>query len=225
MMQLTTNQNFTLLIFFTLFIAACSAAKVIEPKECVHSGVYYDLNGDTISNQEYCINLINNGYGSSYIIKDSVYYSKLIPNFGESGRIKDRRLLQSKLEQKLKRKLSDDQPLVILFYPGLDPCNDHINRDPNKLSRPDKLFRRDIRRKLKIDPIFVANSRAKKIYPDQISDPDRIIENLFFKEHYPCSSFVVIAPDGSFESKFGEYSIDYLFKSTMNLMANNKDNM
>ena len=36
-------------------------------------------------------------------------------------------------------------------------------------------------------------------------DPNKIIEELFFKYHYPCMSFVAISGNGEFISFFGEF--------------------
>jgi len=44
-------------------------------------------------------------------------------------------------------------------------------------------------------------------------DPNELTEKLFFKHHYPCSSFVVIAPNGDFISYFGEFSQKRVFNA------------
>ena len=41
-------------------------------------------------------------------------------------------------------------------------------------------------------------------------DPDEILRNEFFKYHYPCSSVVVIAPSGEFESLLGEHDSNWV---------------
>ncbi len=43
-------------------------------------------------------------------------------------------------------------------------------------------------------------------------DPYGTIERLFFKYHYPCSSFVVLSKEGEFISYFGEFSKEYVCK-------------
>ena len=41
-------------------------------------------------------------------------------------------------------------------------------------------------------------------------DPSDIVKRMFFQYHYPCESFVVIAPSGAYISFLGEYPIEYV---------------
>ena len=44
-------------------------------------------------------------------------------------------------------------------------------------------------------------------------DPEQIVETLFFKKHYPCSSFVVISEKGDYISYFGEFPKEYVWNA------------
>ena len=48
---------------------------------------------------------------------------------------------------------------------------------------------------------------------DWHKDPDGITEKLFFNYHYPCSSFVVISPNGNYLSYFGEFGKEYVWNA------------
>ena len=64
----------------------------------------------------------------------------------------------------------------------------------------------------------IAQSKPVYIYKDRnglekfrsvlpwMQDPGKTIERLFFKYHYPCYSFTVIANDGKYISYFGEFT-------------------
>ena len=39
------------------------------------------------------------------------------------------------------------------------------------------------------------------------------IEQLFFKHHYPCSSFVVISSKGDYISYFGEFPKEFVWEA------------
>ena len=49
-------------------------------------------------------------------------------------------------------------------------------------------------------------------FKEWFKDPEQTIEKLFFKRHYPCSSFVIISENNEFISHFGEFSKEYLWK-------------
>jgi hypothetical protein len=50
-------------------------------------------------------------------------------------------------------------------------------------------------------------------FKEWFQDPEQIIETLFFKKQYPCSSFVVISEKGDFISYFGEFPKEYVWKA------------
>ena len=57
---------------------------------------------------------------------------------------------------------------------------------------------------------------------DWYKDPYHIIEKLFFKYHYPCSSFVVISKTGEFSSYFGEISKENVWEAAEKMTHNEK---
>ncbi len=44
-----------------------------------------------------------------------------------------------------------------------------------------------------------------------------MIERLFFKYHYPCSSFVVISKNGDYISYFGEFGMKPVWEATQQM--------
>ena len=52
-----------------------------------------------------------------------------------------------------------------------------------------------------------------------------LFEKIFFKIHYPCGSYVIIFPDNTFLSYFGEYNLDSIFDELkFKEKFDNKDN-
>ena len=43
---------------------------------------------------------------------------------------------------------------------------------------------------------------------DWFPDPGHLIQNTFFKHHYPCGSYVIINPNGDYYAYYGEYALD-----------------
>ena len=69
-------------------------------------------------------------------------------------------------------------------------------------------------------PIYIYKNKSGLKKSREISwhqDPIATIEKLFFKEHYPCGSFVVISKDGDFISYFGEYYYTQVSDALQNL--------
>ncbi len=63
----------------------------------------------------------------------------------------------------------------------------------------------------KVFYVYKENEGIKKYQGVKwIKDPERIIEQTFFKHHYPCGSFVVIGKNGDYQSYFGEYPVSYV---------------
>ena len=73
-----------------------------------------------------------------------------------------------------------------------------------------------------VSPIYICkNNSGLELYEGirtWYKDPENIFERLFFKQHYPCGSFVVISKKGKFISYFGEYPYTYIFEAAKKLI-------
>tara|TARA_Y100000815_G_scaffold200959_1_gene184565 strand:- start:970 stop:1227 length:258 start_codon:yes stop_codon:yes gene_type:complete len=67
-------------------------------------------------------------------------------------------------------------------------------------------------------PIYIyKENTALQNYWDIVNwhkDPGHIIEKLFFKNDYPCQSFVVISKSGKYISYFGEFPKEFVWEAT-----------
>lgn len=135
--------------------------------------------------------------------------------------------LESEEFSQLKNYLGKIEPLkndilIIIYYPGKDRCN------RGQSSSTWNIFDNDFIRKVnKISTthvfwIYKNDEDLKYYYPKKINwqkDENKLIENLFFKMHYPCFSSATIDRDGNFISNLGEFGkqsvIDDVRESTI----------
>ncbi|WP_339889944.1 hypothetical protein [uncultured Flavobacterium sp.] len=108
---------------------------------------------------------------------------------------------------------SENEFIVINYYPGKDACNSFGKRDMTIDRYRDYL--RKIRKNKKAKQFFVCKSSEgteRYLKTSWIKDKDSIIEKAFFPLHYPCGSFVLIDSIGNYYSYKSEYNMDSIFK-------------
>ncbi|KPQ14116.1 MAG: hypothetical protein HLUCCX10_11255 [Algoriphagus marincola HL-49] len=105
--------------------------------------------------------------------------------------------------------------LVVIYYPGKDECNS------TGLGNNRRFFRKEHETLLKwaekhgaVDPVYLYSDpggleKYKGLLPWQ-EDPEGIFAKHFFKYPYPCGSFVVIHPNGTFRGVLGEYPLSQI---------------
>lgn len=119
------------------------------------------------------------------------------------------------------RKVEWEKLIVIDYYPGPDPCNRGGSASKQELRAWHAAYHERLRRIAGVEPFYVYKSEKglkqyKGILHYQL-DHNQTVEKLFFQHHYPCGSFVVIAPDGRYMSYFGEYPKELVWKYAMML--------
>lgn len=148
---------------------------------------------------------------------DSIHHRILVERESQ-GKIENRKALDSLLNLASKLDIDSTKPLVIFFYPGKDQCN-----SSGTATRKDKKNWYDELesglQKMGLNNILYVYKDSKGLFGrndgfrNWVKDPDSIVESLFFKRHYPCSSFVVISENGTFISYFGEYPKEYVWRT------------
>lgn len=167
---------------------------------------YYNADFENISEREFTdFSLQNNYRYNSFERDDQLIYILYQPK--TKGKLSVMELKE--LNNSLSNKGEIDNPITILiFYPGIDPCN-HIERTSTW-----NIFNHDYLRKVKKITsvnhfwIYKSDENLKYYYPNKIDwkkDDDQIIENLFFKMPYPCGSSAVIDKDGNYILNLGEF--------------------
>jgi len=123
------------------------------------------------------------------------------------------------IEKELKLNIERTKPIVIIYYFNKDPYN-------SGGGFIDKQWIKNWKNKLEIGlnqiagikPIYLyKNFQGLKKHEGIIpwkKDPKNEIGQLFFKHEYPWLSFVVISKHGRYIGGFGEFPIEYIWKST-----------
>lgn len=114
----------------------------------------------------------------------------------------------------------DKNLIIIMFYPGEDPCN---HREEN--SRRGFHVQPYLKKLKKINSfehfwVYKSYGQLQYYQPDEINwqhDKEQTVEKLFFNYHYPCSSFVVLDKEGNYICYYGESGDDKVFEFSKEL--------
>ncbi|GAA4646194.1 hypothetical protein GCM10023115_41540 [Pontixanthobacter gangjinensis] len=189
-----------------LIIYSCSTSK--------KDYTYYDIDNQEISRSKFRKKRSTNKYLDIQI--DSLNQRKLIKRT-KTGKIDNIEVYRSLISNKSSEKLDFSKPLVILYYPGKDPCNSSGLQTEEFIRNWYSSLESGIQQLNANNPVYLYKDKeGLEKYEGLINwykDPDGITERLFFNNHYPCSSFVVISPKGDYVSYFGEYGPEYVWKA------------
>lgn len=176
---------------------------------------YFDDNNVEISKSKF--NKIRSSSKMLDIPGDSAHHKKLTER-EQKGEIANKEVLVSLLEKTTHRKLDSNKPIVLLFYPGKDDCNLAPSFKGDIIKQWYMKLEEGIYQIAKIKPIYIyKNHDGLEKYDGILTwypDPNGIVEELFFKYHYPCSSYVVISKSGEYISYFGEFPTEYVWEAT-----------
>lgn len=193
-----------LMLFATVFLSAQTPSKLPPAK-------YYDAAGKELSKAEFDHTERTQNYLS--VIVDSSANAHQLVWREEWGTLPSAELIYSKIEAAIGKPIDRNKYLLIMYYPGKDPCNSSGMATPSDYAHNDAELTRHIQ---KIAPtqvihIYKSPTGLKKLYGSlskHHQDPEALIERTFFKYHYPCGSYVIIRPDGAYGSYFGEYAYE-----------------
>lgn len=203
-------RNIILTLTFGILIYSCSSSKVKNDKT-----KYFDENNLEISKSKF--DLIRSTNKLLDIPGDSVNHKKLTLR-EKRGKITNRALLESLLEKETNQELDSTKPIVIIYYPGKDPCNSSGSSTKESSKIWFEQLEDGINQIAKTKPIYIyKNHEGLEKYDGVLTwhkDPEHTIERLFFEHHYPCNSFVIISKDGNYISYFGEFGNEYVWEAT-----------
>ena len=180
---------------------------------------YLDINNNEISKSKFRQKRSTNQYLDIQI--DSLNQKKLIERT-KTGKLENFEAYRSLVSNKTSVKLDNTKPLVIIYHPGKDACNSSGSATKETLKNWHKTLEDGVQQLKANAPIYLYKEKEGLEKYDGIlnwhKDPDGLTEKLFFKYHYPCSSFVVISSDGEYVSYFGEFSKEYVWNA-INLIS------
>lgn len=202
-----------LILLFGALISSCSSSKVGNDNT-----KYFDENNIEISKSKF--NRIRSTNKLLDIPGDSANHKKLTLR-EKSGEITNRVLLESLLEKETNQEIDSTKPIVIIYYPGKDPCNSSGSATKESRKVWFAQLEDGINQIAQTKPIYIYKNNDGLEKQDGgltwHKDPEGIVERLFFEYHYPCSSFVVISKDGNYISYFGEFAKDYVWEATQRM--------
>ena len=189
-----------------LIIYSCSSSK--------RDFTYLDIDNKKISKSKFRQKRSTNKYLDIQI--DSLNQKKLIERT-KTGKIDKIEVYRSLISNKSSEKLDFSKPVVIVYYPGKDPCNSSGLQSKESIQNWYSNLEDGIQQLNANAPIYLYKVKdGLEKYEgllDWHKDPDGITEKLFFNNHYPCSSFVVISPNGNYLSYFGEFGKEYVWNA------------
>ena len=205
-MKLSRHTFILALLFSGVFYAQNQATLQLK---------YFDENYQPISIQLFDIQKSKHKFLD--VTGDSIHH-RMLSVREVHGVLENRSYLDSLLTVASSKTIDASKPLVIVFYPGKDPCNssgaatrkerkawfDEMEGGVRKIKTSNVLY------VFRDDEGLHGNKDAYKVW---IKDPEQIVETLFFKKHYPCSSFVVISEKGDYISYFGEFPKEYVWNA------------
>lgn len=135
------------------------------------------------------------------------------------GKISNKELFNNSLSKSLNINVDSKKPIVIIYYIGKDPYNSgggFVDKQWVKKWKND--LEKGLNEIAETNPIYLykAYDGLKKhegIIPWK-KDPENKVADLFFKHKYPWLSFVVISKSGDYISRFGEFTLDYIWEAT-----------
>lgn len=178
---------------------------IIQSLSVFGQKIFKDENDKIISEEIY-----NNRkliQGEFKACNDSLQICKIIINRSEEGSVESEKILTD-LQNLLNIKLEKKQPTIITFHPGKDYCNSSGTSTATSqyLWHKEKEELLDKIKKSNFLYVYKNNTNIKTIKKLKwFKDPKNIIENTFFRYHYPCSSYVIIY-NNKYRSYFGEFS-------------------
>lgn len=180
---------------------------------------YLDIYNNEISKSKFRQKRSTNQYLDIQI--DSLNQKKLIERT-KTGKLENFEAYRSLVSNKSSEKIDNTKPLVIIYHPGKDACNSSGSATKETLKNWYGTLEDGVQQLKANAPIYLYKEKeGLEKYNGVLhwhKDPDSLTEKLFFKYHYPCSSFVVISSDGEYVSYFGEFSKEYVWNA-INLIS------
>ena len=202
-----------LALTFGILICSCSSSKVGND-----TTKYFDENNLEINKSKF--DRIRSTNKLLDIPGDSANHKKLILR-EKRGKITNRVLLEALLEKEINQEIDSTKPIVIIYYPGKDPCNSSTSTTKEAIQFWYGQLEDGITQIAKTKPIYIYKEKEGLEKYDGVitwhKDPEQTIERLFFEHHYPCNSFVILSKDGNYISYFGEFGKEQVWEAIQSI--------
>ena len=140
-----------------------------------------------------------------------------LSNIHTHGFVENRNVLDSTLSVNTYQYIDPTKPLIIIYYPGKDPCNSNGSSTRKSTRYWFNQMEKGID-KIQNSNLFYIYKDSTDLYGRKdgfkkwFKDPQRIIEKNFFKKDPPCSGYLIISEDGEYLSMLTEISKEPLWR-------------
>ncbi|WP_185209497.1 hypothetical protein [Chryseobacterium sp. C3] len=157
--------------------------------------------------------------GNFKAYNDSLQFAKIVKTRLKKGKIETDKII-SDLQKSLKISINKNNPTVIIYYPGKDPCNSSGIATQEERSLAYKMTEKLVNEITTSKVLYLYKNNEGLENMTKVKwqkDPQGLIENIFFNYHYPCSSYVILYK-GSYRSYFGEFPIEFLLSDLRKIL-------
>lgn len=218
-----TSQFQKIMKHYIIILFICITSIVSAQKPGGGEPIFLDPQNNSVSEKEFL--RISKAKNIMIVENDSLNIYKAVAERLEKGKIDNFEEIASELQGRTGIVIDRTKPLVVVYYPGKDLYNSSGSSTISSRRAYNKVLKRKVNSIAKVKPIYVYRTKEglEKYAEIQqyFKDPKNIIERTFFKFHYPCSSYVLIHPNGNYTAFFGEWSKEYLWKDLKELMNQN----
>ncbi|TFV94310.1 hypothetical protein E4S40_09760 [Algoriphagus kandeliae] len=139
------------------------------------------------------------------------------------GLVDDPRIFFEKTGQL--KAFQEGKMLLVIYYPGKDECNSSgLGNNASSFQKEHETLLKWANKYEATEPIYIylepSGLEKYQGYIPWREDPDDIFRNQFFKYPYPCGSFVVLHPSGSFRGILGGYPLSQINVALKKLAKN-----
>lgn len=178
---------------------------------------YYNTNFENISENEFNDLLLKDNYSyNSFELEDEFAFILYQPK--TRGKLSTEQL--EKLNKSLLKKGNLNNNITILiFYPGKDNCNE-MERNSTWNVFDNDYLKQVAKNSFNSFWLYKNDEDLQYYHPKKVDwkkDDDQIIENLFFKMHYPCFSSAVIDKGGNYILNLGEFGKQHILEDIQEL--------
>ena len=182
--------------------------------------VYLDSQNNSISKTTFLKNAENQ---NALIVKnDSLNIYKAVTERSSKGKINNFSEIASKLIHRHHLSIDTTKPMVIIYHPGKDVCNSSSSATLSWRKQWFEDLESKVAKIAKVKPIYLyrrkEGTEKNSAFLTYYKDPENIVENTFFQFHYPCSSYVIINPDGRYIAYYSEWPKEFLWKNLQELI-------
>jgi hypothetical protein len=190
-----------LLIIGIIFVCTTSFAQSTTDK----SSYYYSSKGEEISKEEFAQKAMSFGYDNKYREMDTAFVGRLILK-REKGILNAKQLKEVRTYlKKLTGKSVNTQSTIIINYfvapkDGDKTCAESYVNDSDYAKRLQQL---DL-----TEQFFIAEKKYQLNKKNVYQESADFLKKFLFENARTCGNYMILKPDGSFYSKYGEYEQD-----------------